>query len=182
MSGLSATAARLVMKQLQEIHQNPIDGITLRPTEELCEVEAELKGPEDTPFFGGTFVVTLILGEQYPEVPPKGYFKTKIFHPNVSEKGEICVNTLKKDWDPALGLRHVLTVIRCLLIEPNPESALNEEAGRLLLEEYQEYCKRAKMFTTVHAMALRNVEGNNLQVSAGEKKPLADKKKSLKRL
>ena len=30
-----------------------------------------------------------------------GYFLTKIFHPNVSEKGEICVNTLKKDWDPA---------------------------------------------------------------------------------
>ena len=25
---------------------------------------------------------------------------TKIFHPNVSEKGEICVNTLKKDWNP----------------------------------------------------------------------------------
>lgn len=30
-----------------------------------------------------------------------GYFMTKIFHPNVSEKGEICVNTLKKDWNPA---------------------------------------------------------------------------------
>lgn len=27
------------------------------------------------------------------------------------------------------GLRHVLTVIRCLLIEPNPDSALNDEAG-----------------------------------------------------
>lgn len=25
---------------------------------------------------------------------------TKIFHPNVSENGEICVNTLKKDWNP----------------------------------------------------------------------------------
>ena len=23
---------------------------------------------------------------------------TKIFHPNVSDRGEICVNTLKKDW------------------------------------------------------------------------------------
>lgn len=52
---------------------------------------------------------------------------TKIFHPNVSAAGEICVNVLKRDWRPDLGLRHVLTVIRCLLIEPNPESALNEE-------------------------------------------------------
>ena len=28
-----------------------------------------------------------------------GFFITKIFHPNVSDKGEICVNTLKKDWN-----------------------------------------------------------------------------------
>lgn len=51
-----------------------------------------------------------------------GYFLTKIFHPNVSTSGEICVNVLKRDWRPDLGLRHVLTVIRCLLIEPNAES------------------------------------------------------------
>lgn len=54
--------------------------------------------------------------------PPPGYFLTKIFHPNVSASGEICVNVLKRDWAPDLGLRHVLTVIRCLLIEPNAES------------------------------------------------------------
>ena len=39
-----------------------------------------------------------------------GYFLTKIFHPNIATNGEICVNTLKKDWNPSLGLRHVLIV------------------------------------------------------------------------
>jgi len=185
---LSANAVRLVMRQLQEIHATPTDGIVVKPTEDLAEVEAELKGPEDTPFAGGTFVVSLILSEQYPEAPPKGYFRTKIFHPNVSEKGEICVNTLKKDWDASLGLRHVLTVIRCLLIEPNPESALNEEAGRLLLEDYQEYVKKAKMFTGIHAMpaALRSMENNGntagASATAAEKKAAEKKKASLKRL
>jgi ubiquitin-protein ligase len=48
-----------------------------------------------------------------------GFFTTKIFHPNVSEAGEICVNTLKKDWNPNLGLRHVLTVrVRPLTTSP----------------------------------------------------------------
>lgn len=65
-----------------------------------------------------------------------GFFLTKIFHPNISKTGEICVNTLKRDWKPELSLTHILTVIRCLLIEPYPESALNEEAGKLLLEDY----------------------------------------------
>lgn len=58
--------------------------------------------------------------------PPPGYFLTKIFHPNVSASGEICVNVLKRDWKPDLGLRHVLTVIRCLLIEPNAESGAGQ--------------------------------------------------------
>lgn len=39
-----------------------------------------------------------------------GYFLTKIFHPNIATNGEICVNALKKDWNPSLGLRHVLIV------------------------------------------------------------------------
>ena len=46
------------------------------------------------------------------------------------------MNTLKKDWKPDLGLKHILLTIKCLLIVPNPESALNEEAGKLLLEQY----------------------------------------------
>ena len=44
------------------------------------------------------------------------------------------MNTLKKDWSPDLGIKHILLVIKCLLVVPNPESALNEEAGKLLLE------------------------------------------------
>ena len=37
------------------------------------------------------------------------------------------------------------------MIFPNPESALNEEAGKLLLEAYEEYAKRASMMTKIHA-------------------------------
>ena len=76
---------------------------------------------------------------------------TKIFHPNVSSSGEICVNTLKKDWQPKFGIQHILVTIKCLLIYPNPESALDEEAGRELLENYDSYCSRAKLITSVHA-------------------------------
>jgi ubiquitin-conjugating enzyme E2 S len=37
-----------------------------------------------------------------------------------------------------------------LLIYPNPESALHEEAGRLLLEHYDDYCRHARLMTSVH--------------------------------
>jgi ubiquitin-conjugating enzyme E2 S len=80
-----------------------------------------------------------------------GWFATKIFHPNVGANGEICVNTLKKDWKSTYGIGHILVTVKCLLIYPNPESALDEEAGKLLLENYSSYCNRAKLITNVHA-------------------------------
>ena len=41
-----------------------------------------------------------------------GFFLTKIFHPNVASNGAICVNTLKRDWKPEHGIRHILLVRR----------------------------------------------------------------------
>lgn len=105
-----------------------------------------------TPYAGGVFKVKLALGKDFPQTPPKAFFFTKIFHPNVAKNGEICVNTLKKDWKPDLGIKHILLTVKCLLIYPNPESALNEEAGKLLMEHYNDYAQRAKMMTEIHAL------------------------------
>ena len=63
-----------------------------------------------TPYAGGMFKMKLVLGKKYPSEPPRGFFVTKIFHPNVAGNGEICVNTLKKDWKADLGIKHVLLV------------------------------------------------------------------------
>lgn len=81
-----------------------------------------------------------------------GSFATKIFHPNVAPAtGEICVSTLKKDWKKEYGVGHILITVKCLLIHPNPESALHEEAGKLLLEAYDDYARHARLMTDVHA-------------------------------
>merc|ERR1712000_521301 len=149
---LSPATVRKILAEIADLSRNPPEGVKLLPVEDdLNEVQALISGPECTPFEGGTFRIKLRLGSDFPSAPPKGFFTTKIFHPNVSNSGEICVNTLKKDWKEDLGLRHVLITIKCLLIHPNPESALNEEAGRLLLEDYEEYAKHAKLMTSIHA-------------------------------
>ncbi|KAI8983553.1 ubiquitin-conjugating enzyme/RWD-like protein, partial [Pilobolus umbonatus] len=120
---------------------------------DLTEIQAWIRGPDGTPYEEGYFRIRLALEKDFPDTPPKGYFQTKIFHPNVSPTGEICVNTLKKDWKPELGIEQVLLTIKCLLIVPNAESALNEEAGKLLLEQYDVYAKRASLYTSIHAKA-----------------------------
>ena len=62
--------------------------------------------------------------------------------------------------------------VRCLLIEPFAESALNEEAGKLLLEDYAMFCRQAKLMTLIHAtpakrpmpLGARNGSGTNTEV------------------
>jgi len=141
-----------VLKEINEINSEPLDGVRLIPNEQdICDIQALIDGPADTPYQSGLFRLKLILCKGFPAQPPKAYFMTKIFHPNVASNGEICVNTLKKDWKPELGIKHILLTVKCLLIVPNPESALNEEAGKLLLENYDEYFSRAKLYTEIHA-------------------------------
>ncbi|KAJ1891064.1 hypothetical protein LPJ66_007130 [Kickxella alabastrina] len=150
---LKASTLRRLVNELNKLQTTPPEGIHITVNEDtLTEINACIDGPTDTPYEGGKFHVRLTIDERFPETPPKGIFMTKIFHPNISEQGEICVSTLKKDWQKHYGIEHVLVTVKCLLIYPNPESALNEEAGKLLLEKYDEYAKHARLMTEIHAM------------------------------
>ena len=109
------------------------------------------QGPVGTPYEGHFFELKLVLSSDFPNSPPRGFFLTRIYHPNVASNGDICVNTLKKDWTVQTTISHVLSVIRCLLIVPFPESSLNDEAGKLFMESYEEYSRRAKLMAGIHA-------------------------------
>ncbi|WIA32747.1 hypothetical protein OEZ86_005932 [Tetradesmus obliquus] len=191
---LGSTAVKALAKQLQELQSDELRDLGIRVTineADVTDIQAEIDGPPGTPFDGGMFRMRLSLPADFPASPPKGFFTTKIWHPNVSKSGEICVNVLKRDWKPELGIRHVLQVIRCLLIEPYPESALNEEAGKALLEDYAEYEKYARLMTSLHAqqpaaakrhMPLTTSTGANASSSAaGEAGPSGSGSPALKK-
>ncbi|KAI0920289.1 hypothetical protein AcV5_010070 [Taiwanofungus camphoratus] len=149
---VSPVVLRRLLRELNELRTNPPEGIRVATNEDnMLDVTGIIEGPEGTPYAGGYFKVKFSFTEEFPAAPPKCWFATKIFHPNVSASGEICVNTLKKDWQSSYGIGHILVTVKCLLIYPNPESALDEEAGKLLLENYDSYYERAKLITSVHA-------------------------------
>ena len=50
-----------------------------------------------------------------------------------------------------LTLRDILITISCLLINPNPDSALNAAAGKLLQEDFDAFAKKARLMTSIHA-------------------------------
>ena len=153
-SHLNPNIIKALWRQQQELLKKSPEYVTpiINPEDPL-DIQFDLEGPKATPYEYGIFRVKLIISNEFPHQAPKGLFITKIFHPNISEKGEICVNTLKKDWNPSQwNLYNLFEVIKCLLIVPFPQSALNEEAGKLFMENYDEYFKIAKMYTNIYAM------------------------------
>ena len=51
-----------------------------------------INGPSGTPYENGVFDVDIMVDGEYPFVPPKIKFITKIWHPNVSSvTGAICL-------------------------------------------------------------------------------------------
>ena len=62
-----------------------------------------------------------------------------------------------------MGISHVLQVIRCLLIVPFPESSLNDEAGKMFMESYDDYAERARLMTRIHA--LKKIDGKSSAVA-----------------
>ena len=159
---ITSNILKILYKQECELEKSPPDCVIFHINQSnLLDIEADIIGPKATPYENGIFRVKLEIPFNFPNNPPKGYFLTKIFHPNISEKGEICVNTLKKDWNPKeWSLSNLFQVIKCLLIFPFPESALNEEAGKLFMEDYNEYSKIAKLYTNIYANNNNNNKEN----------------------
>ena len=83
---------------------------------------AIITGPEESFYYNYQFIVSIEVLEQYPLVPPKMTFITKIFHPNVHfDTGEICLDILKKEWSPAWTIQSACRAIVALLAAPAPD-------------------------------------------------------------
>ena len=97
--------------------------------------QAVIFGPDDTPWEGGTFKLFLEFTEDYPNKAPSVKFLTKMFHPNIYNDGQICLDILQNQWSPIYDISAILTSIQSLLCDPNPASPANSEASRLYSEK-----------------------------------------------
>ncbi|KAI9763991.1 MAG: hypothetical protein M1840_008938 [Geoglossum simile] len=121
-------------------------------SDDLTKLNVLLAGPQGTPYANGLWKLQLKIPMDYPRSPPKAAFRTRIWHPNVEERtGGVCVDTLKSGWGEGVTLRDVLVTISCLLINPNPDSALNAVAGQLLQDDYEAFSRQAKLMASIHA-------------------------------
>lgn len=145
-------ALRRIQKELLDLQKDAPDNCSAGPTGENFYIwDGMILGPTDSPFTGGMFKLELHFPTDYPFKPPKVVFKTKIYHPNISPQGAICLDILKDQWSPVLTVSKVLLSICSLLTDPNPKDPLCPEIANEYLQDRALYEQKARLWTQKYA-------------------------------
>uniref|UniRef100_A0A0R3TDB9 UBC core domain-containing protein n=1 Tax=Rodentolepis nana TaxID=102285 RepID=A0A0R3TDB9_RODNA len=124
---------------------------------------ATIKGPLNSPYSDGYFLLDIKIPNDYPFLAPEIVFVTKIFHPNVHTDGKICLHP--SDWTSASSITDrknlcflfssenlVLFSILELLEYPDFDKPGREPIVKMGKENYQKYYLFAKRFTEKYAL------------------------------
>jgi ubiquitin-conjugating enzyme E2 M len=134
-----------------------LDGITAKvavpdpknPLEIFVTVQ-----PLDGIWIGGTFNFRINVPDDYPHNPPKATYlgPTRLWHPNIegdADKTEwgVCLNILRKDWRPVLGVRDIVFGLEMMFFEPNLEDPLPgtaRQAAQQMKDDVRGFERKAK--------------------------------------
>ncbi|XP_051034719.1 ubiquitin-conjugating enzyme E2 L3-like [Phodopus roborovskii] len=103
---------------------------------------------DDPPYDKGAFRLDINFPTEYPFKPPTITYETKIYHPNIDEKGQVCLLVISaENWNPATKTDQVIQTLISLVKDSQPEHPLQDG----LAEEYskdgkKKICKNAEEF------------------------------------
>ncbi|WPH01919.1 Ubiquitin-conjugating enzyme E2 11 [Acrodontium crateriforme] len=145
-----------IMKEFADIQKDPPPGciIKLLNEEDMNVWDVVMDGPADSPYTGGKFTVQVTLPKEYPFKPPVLSFRTKVYHPNVTndERGAMCLGMLKADeWKPPNKIAEVLRLVRAVLAAPQPDDAVESGIAEQFKNDNKSYEKVAKEWTAKYA-------------------------------
>eukprot|EP00056_Hartaetosiga_gracilis_P014139 m.239822 g.239822 ORF g.239822 m.239822 type:complete len:148 (-) comp14097_c0_seq1:160-603(-) len=145
-------ALKRIGRELKDLNRDPPSQCSAGPiSDDMFHWHATIIGPDDSPYAGGVFFLTIHFPADYPFKPPKVSFTTKIYHPNINSSGGICLDILKSQWSPALTISKVLLSICSLLTDPNPDDPLVPEIARTYKTDKATYEKKAREWTQKYA-------------------------------
>ncbi|MCA9749081.1 MAG: ubiquitin-conjugating enzyme E2 [Romboutsia sp.] len=142
---MSTPAKRRLLKDLSLISKYSENNIYAQPLEDdLLTWVAVIIGPTNTPFENGTFSLILSFDESYPNHPPEVTFISRMFHPNIYQNGDLCLDILKNRWTPSYDVLGILLSIQSLLNDPNVKSPANVEAANLYEHDVEKYKEKVR--------------------------------------
>ena len=118
----------------------------------IFEWNAILTGPKKTPYENNIYKLSIKFPQDFPRSPPSIKFITKIFHPNVSTKGDVCVSSIGSLWNENNDIITILYSIFKMLKTPNLEHGINEEAINLCKNDINSFNLKVKEYNELYSI------------------------------
>lgn len=107
--------------------------------------------PDNHPYDKGAFRIEVVFPAEYPFKPPKITFKTKIYHPNIDEKGQVCLPIISPDnWKPATKTFQVILSLTTMVNNPEPNHPLRADLAEEYVKDRKKFLRNAEEFTKKH--------------------------------
>ncbi|XP_054826471.1 ubiquitin/ISG15-conjugating enzyme E2 L6 isoform X2 [Eublepharis macularius] len=144
-----AAASRRVAKELDEIKKARFHCFqNIEADETNVLLWKGLLVPADHPYNGGAFWIEISFPCEYPLKPPKITFKTKIYHPNVDEKGQVCLPIISNEnWKPTTKIDQVIQALITLVNKPEPAHPLRADLAEEFTKDYERFLCNAEDYT-----------------------------------
>jgi len=137
------------MKQIQALHSNYYEVFVTE--NDMSDWKVIFKGPADTPYAGGHWMLQLNFPSDYPFKPMKLVFLTPIYHCNVSNEGRVCLSALRDSWSPSLSVDSIMHAVKDMLINPDTLDCLDAWKGSLARSQPEVYKQNAREHTVHNA-------------------------------
>ncbi|KAF8623767.1 hypothetical protein AX15_006209 [Amanita polypyramis BW_CC] len=148
----SATTLKRIHREIADLKKEDLGPMTLSPSDDsLFSWKGTIPGPQGSVYEGGVFNIEIVLATDYPFSAPKVLFRTRIYHMNISEQGNICIDILKNNWSPALSLFKVMLSLSSLLTDPNPKDPLVPSIATQYLRNRKLHDSTAREWTEKYA-------------------------------
>jgi ubiquitin-protein ligase len=133
--------------------RDPHPRVEVFPAERQLDLwQLLLKGPDDTPYADGTFVLWIRFPEDFPLEAPEVRFSTPVHHCNINSHGKVCHSIFDRNWVADTTVRQVLDCVYGLLLVPEPDDPLDSVLALQYLSKRDEYNAAAASLTRKHAL------------------------------
>ncbi|TFY59658.1 hypothetical protein EVG20_g7703 [Dentipellis fragilis] len=149
----SGMTLKRIHREIADLKKEDLGKISLGPKnpENPFVWKARIPGPEGSVYEGGVFDVEVQLAHDYPFSAPKVLFLTRIYHMNISDRGNVCIDILKHNWSPALSIFKVILSLSSLLTDPNPSDPLVPSIASEYLRRRATHDQTARDWTKLYA-------------------------------
>lgn len=146
-------ATKRLQKELQDLHTNGNKAFrNISVNEANTLIWSGLIVPMNAPYNKGAFKIELCFPQEYPFKPPKLTFQTPIYHPNVDEKGQVCLPIIaSENWKPATRTTQVIDALVAMVNQPEPDHPLRAELAQEFQADKKKFMKTAEEHTKKNA-------------------------------